>query len=436
MRFGELVRTHRVTLLRAGAAALALVTIAAIVGAPVVRELAPAVGGAPEPAVTGHPQRIGHQWWVRELPERPGPAAALVQISKEDSYRWEVMTADGHRWKLPTYGMEFYPALSGQGRYVGYLAGRSGPYVIHDLVTGQRIEFPEVGSGYPDGLGYRQRYGFAEQWPSFWSPDQRHLLVPVVRLSDTRFGAVLLGRDGSLRFIDTSILRFPAGWAGPDQLVWLEHVADDPFQVVDVIARVTDLAGDPVRQVPLRPGAPWGQLAGQWAGVTAPTGQQLSIWERGWSGDGQVRRFSLATGMETAAPVPVTDLPSVCPTGWAGTRVTVPGQEHTPPEPGWPNVGTALVDGQEVSRQVVLIEPRLGVGCLLWADAALADAVPATTGPWGWSATWWWRELVAGLGLVVLAWWAARRRQHRRSGRSGAGRVEDPLEQAPARQAC
>ncbi len=35
-------------------------------------------------AVTSYPQRIGHQWCVRDLPTAPGPIAAVVQTYSED----------------------------------------------------------------------------------------------------------------------------------------------------------------------------------------------------------------------------------------------------------------------------------------------------------------------------------------------------------------
>jgi hypothetical protein len=59
---------------------------------------------------TGIPRGLNIQWPVRELPDRPGPLAGLLETTREYSdenpspdsmARWHVFSATGRRWHLP-----------------------------------------------------------------------------------------------------------------------------------------------------------------------------------------------------------------------------------------------------------------------------------------------------------------------------------------------
>ncbi|HYF74624.1 MAG TPA: hypothetical protein VD864_17475, partial [Nocardioides sp.] len=92
--------------------------------------------------VDGYPSRIEKPWLLRDLPDRPGPLAAVLETGASE---WLAASSDGDVWRVPQEDPSdsFPPALSADGRMIGYLTGHT-TYVLRDLVTGEETSFPEV----------------------------------------------------------------------------------------------------------------------------------------------------------------------------------------------------------------------------------------------------------------------------------------------------
>jgi hypothetical protein len=159
--------------LQAGIGVAAALALLALVVPPVTQGVpaAPFARGSGA-AVDGYPERIGRQWWVRDLPDRPGPLAAVLERTGD----WYAVRADGHRWRLPEdeRGIQVV-ALSDDGRLLGHLQAPHGPYVVHDVVSGRRTRFPDV-KGHL-GITERSRFQVHAQTPARFSPDGRYLLL-------------------------------------------------------------------------------------------------------------------------------------------------------------------------------------------------------------------------------------------------------------------
>lgn len=422
-----------------GAVGIAAALVVAIL--PVVSNLASAPpasdpgdpGDPGGPGVTSYPQRIGDQWWVRDLPDRPGPAAGLIDLVDErdawdKAVGWHVLSQGGHRWRLPAEvdASNIYPTLSPNGRYLGYLRTVDGPYVIHDLVTGEKTEFSEIGANSADEPAPFYVQG---QGPSFWSPDGTRVLLFGGNWStdteDSQVDRIVVGVDGSLTHVKVDVGEWigqAAGWASNDELVWVASRHADPDDrdspVEDVVATITSVDGELRGTIELqrRSDVPWATAGlSQWGPVVHPGGKEILIlddMEAASGADYLVHRFSLSDGRATAEPVQVSDLASVCGASWAGERVTVPvyADAH------WDEAITATIDGGQV-QPLVVVEPGVHTRCIVWAGDALAGE--ANGGLFGMSTawwTWWWREIVTGLVLIVvvgmIVWW---RRRHRPS---------------------
>ena len=322
-------------------------------------------------AVEGHPERIGRQWWVRGLPDRPGPVAALLQTVEEHETHdepdgWHAVAADGHRWRVPsTASDQFPPALSPDGRLLGGLTADEGPYVVRDLVSGERTVFEEVGGDLESTPAARRRIGV--QQPSSWSPDGRRIAVEGgggVTLLDTVTGtSSVLPRTGPF-----------VGFAGPDRLAWLVDERGDPTAAGDraegpVRLVLTDLDGRTVQDVELRPSRGPLPFIGQWSREVSADGAVLAVVD-----EQQARRFSAADGSELAAPVPVEQV-STCGAAFGVTSATLV-------------VPTLSADGQLVAQRVdasstrpqTVVAESVAGRCLVWAAAAL-DGPARRTGP-------------------------------------------------------
>ncbi|MEU8263125.1 hypothetical protein AB0C02_21140 [Micromonospora sp. NPDC048999] len=333
------------------------------------------------------------------------------------------MAETGRRWRLPAppTGYDNYPAISRDGRRIGYLRGDHGPYVIHDLVTGTRTEITAVGGR--GGPSITTPYVVEEQSPSFWSPDGRWLAQHGVQ-RDEPWGAVVLGVDGSVTFVRNGegdgYKGFLAGWVNTDELLWVKMSrSGDTPSVPDLVATVTGLDGQPRRTITLNRSSPWlgESFAGQWTATVSPDGRELLIVEQD-DFAGIVRRFSLLDGHETAGPAAVPDLNMPCAAGWAGS---------TPAVPIYDDVATTAVLRDGEPRTLVAVEPEVGAKCFLWAADALSGKAHGglllgTSTAW-W--TWWLREAAAASLLVGGGGWAVRR--WRRSRRQvAAPRVNEP----------
>ncbi|WP_155372701.1 TolB-like translocation protein [Catellatospora vulcania] len=411
-RAGRRRRTRRLlTTSSLAVTALAVLAMTVLPWAGGPRALTPAGG---EAGVTGYPQRIGHQWWIGELPERPGPVAGLVEIVDQESETdgWHVFSEHGHLWRLAPHfgGTGDWPALSPDGRRLGYLTDQDGPYVIRDLATGRTTSFPSIGDA---TIGRPSAYLVAGQSPNFWSPDGAHLLLHA-SLPPVTPGAAILGMDGSVRFAPRNDLGHPAGWAGDDRLVWVKATGDDPAAPgYAVTATTTDLAGAPVGAVTLRPADGWRQDGhlNQWSPATSPDGTELLVSEYLSAGEDRaaVRRFSLSDGGERGSAT-VDHVTTPCGASWAGDVPAVP---LNLPDTGEGYASTVLLEPAG-PRRVVTADPELDTRCLIWAAGALAGE------PHGWPFglatpwwTWWWREILVGVWMLaaVASVWACRIRR-------------------------
>lgn len=380
------------------AAVVALVAAVVVPGVPEWRSQ-PAGADHYSDGVTSYPQRIGHQWWVRDLPDRPGPIAGLIELSGGGT--WHAMSSAGHRWRLPAHADEV-PTVSPNGRYVGYLASRTGPYVIRDLVDGTTTEFGEITSGlnYPSADNNAPSY-LSGQAPSYWSPDGTRVWVPAYPRSGNSSGMVL-GVDGTSQPVTRDEWPgYMVGWNSDDQLVfahWDSSDPDDEYGPVErYLARALTTDGVVLGSVPLNipPGATPG--LSQWAGAVSPDNASLSLQLRPEETyEGRLHQLDLETGQLVAEPIGVDD-DAVCPLGWAGTEPTLPIWDIESD-----NAVTAVVrDG--TPEPIVVIEPGLGSYCVLWASDALAGGprdgiLDMSMGWW----TWWWRELLAGFAVLLV----------------------------------
>jgi hypothetical protein len=371
--------------------------------------------------VGGYPVRIGHQWWTRALPDRPGAVAALVQAGPDNGpLVWYGVSETGHHWRLPDTwtGEDHHPAISRDGLRIGYLLGRHGPYVIHDLGAGTRTTFAAVGGG---TLPIATPYYVEGQSPSFWSPDGRRVAQNGALRDLSTAGAVVLSIDGSLAYVrkgeGSADNGFIAGWVGDDALLWVKWwpPGENAGATATVVATVTGLDGAVRHTVMLHPNSPWlGDFGSQWAATISPDAGEVLVIDES-SGEGAIRRFALADGRETAPPMSIPDLAMPCGADWAGSEPTVQGYDHSAGA-----AFTAVWRGGEF-RTAVTVEPGVGARCLVWASDALSGKAHGsflgTTTAW-WS--WWLREIAAALGLAAAATGALLSR--RRFRRAAAGR--------------
>ena len=395
---------------RLASAALAVSVVAVITGL-----LLPVVGGprsvSPGQDVDrcdgqGLSQRIANQWSIDDLPARPGPLAAVMQAHMdhpeiEGFFGWYGLSETGHRWRLNVGGLydDIYPTISPNGRYLGYLAADAGPYVIHDVVTGKKATFRQV------GMGERGTPYFVDtQRPSFWSPDgSRVAMFGMQATATSTSGALVLGVDGSFAFVEGAANTFLAGWANDDALIWLgwPWSQGELTPETEVTAHVRQLDGTVLSSIRLRPTAPWqGRFPGQWTGTGSADGREILVLEDVGFGT-VVHRFSMTTGAESAQPASVSSY-SVCAAVWVGSDVAVPVIDSTSDAS---NATTAVLRSGEV-RPVTVIEPGVGSRCIVWATDALAGE--AHGGLWGMSTSWlsWnWRETIVVTLLSVAAVW-------------------------------
>jgi hypothetical protein len=398
-------RRWRRRALTAAAAAAVLAVLAPVLtpATDLIRSIEPADtrGG---PTIGGFPQRIGHQWWVRDLPGRPGPLAGVMSRSvgegTDDHHEiWLAVSKTGRQWRIPTEqtGGEIAPTISRTGRYLGYFPHRDGPpYVIHDLVTGETTELDQV-EPHDNPLG---RYMVHWQTPGFWSPDDRHLLLFGIT---PRPGAhLVLSTDGSARQVRPDGV--PAGWVDADHPAWLSST-ERRDRTVDVTITVTDLEGRSVRTVDLALPRPLEGRLSQWSAVVSPDGRSVALLEESWP-DETIHQFSLTDGSPTAEPATVSDMAAICPLGWAGSTPLVSTYpEHTS--------GRLAALVHPPVETMVASDPGLGVTCLaLASDAAAGEAhgwpLGTRSGLW----TWWWREILLGVALAgALRWLWLRRRK-------------------------
>lgn len=379
---------------RLRSAAVGLVVIGIVVGTvlgltSLTSPVQPTGGGAA--SVDGYPVRIAHQWWTRALPDRPGPVAGLLQRSDGG---WDVVAANGHRWRSPQphESGDQYPTLSRDGRFLAYLGGVNGPFVIRDLVTGRVRRIDGIGCGCS---GAAAPLYIAAQSPSFWSPDDKWLVFPGGSFATDRSPTVLVGPTGPARPAPVPASWTPAGWAANGQIVWTDRGHRTPDgRFVNV--RTTDLSGRVLRTVQVRlPTPAQATFLSQSTWTVSPDGRQLLF----DSGDLDPDQSYLATYLLADGSLLTTrqvqDSGGSCFDGWAGTTPVVP-------RPSSPRYAAETVAVSDPPHAVSVTDPQIGSDCVVWTVDALAGTPHSglfgtSTATW----TWWWRE--AATGLVVLA---------------------------------
>lgn len=356
---------------------------------------------------TGYPERIDKPWRLAELPDRPGPVAAVVDGGWEKR-AWIAVSPTGKQWRIPVGapGDDTYPTVSNTGRYLGYLAGFEGPYVIHDLVTGERTEFPDIGSGID---GTTARYTTYGQQPTFWSPDDSHLLVSgSATRRPFRGRGLVLGVDGSQRLVP-DYEGHPAGWLAEDRIARVSWTETDDGFAEDAWVDVVDVEGDRLERVRLdlpRKAEVW---MSQWSASVSPDGDQIAVrTDEDLAGADQVFRFSVADG-RLRTTTQAADLDSTCQMSWSGATPVV-----TTLDPD-DESGTAVL-AAATPKPLVVTEPGASITCIMLAAAAAAGEphgglFGTSTASWTWKV----QEIVlasaAGVALVLL--WLRRRLRSR-----------------------
>jgi hypothetical protein len=376
------------------AAAAAVLAVLAPVLTPatdMIRSIEPAEtrGG---PTIGGFPQRIGHQWWVQDLPDRTGPLAGVMARSAgegtDDHHEiWLAISEAGRQWRIPTDhgGGEVAPTISNTGRYLGYFPHEDEPpYVIHDLVTGERTELDQV-EPHDNPLG---RFMVHWQTPAFWSPDDRRLLLfGITPRANTH---LVLSPDGRAQRVQHE--GNPIGWVDEDHIAWLSGTGSD-FRTVTATITVTDLAGRDVRTVDLALPYRLDDHLSQWSAVVSPDGRSIVLADDS-APETIVHQFSLQDGSPTAEPATVSDMADICRLGWAGSTPLVPTYpEHTS--------GRVAALVHPPVETMVVSEPGLDATCLMLAsNAAAGEPRGWPLGTWTGLLTWWWREVLLAVALA------------------------------------
>lgn len=343
---------------RVGTAAVLLAVVALVsAGAGVLpRAALPQPADRPGGGVGGYPERIDNAWWIRDLPDDPGPIAGLLETYTRPG--WDAVSADGHRWHLPDWSRpsDSEPSLSDDGTLLGYLSDQgdgTGAYVLQDLLTGERTTFGDVGDAHDTST---DRYLVYAQTPGYVAPDNTAVVVngDLVDSSDRGVDGLLLGVDGTVRELSVPTHPYLAGWLPDGSIVWVSWKSRGTDTGTDVY--VTSREGELVRHLELQS---VGRLDfSQHSPRVSPDGTRLALVTGGFSDSIRLRVFSMADGSQLAVSDPAPDASDSCPAAWAGEVALLPA------------AGALLEDTQ--GQPVVAADPRLEVACSLWAPDALA----------------------------------------------------------------
>jgi hypothetical protein len=271
---------------------------------------------------------------------------------------------------------------------VGYLSQPDGPYVLHDVVTGQMAQFEDVTDGATiDGLQPSGRWWTNGQTPSWFSPDGTRLALAGGARSDDGVGAVLLGMDGSATPLPGVPPARIAGWRDDHTLIGVTVAVPLKIWTYDVTTlRLTQ--GAQIRGDYIDPAR-----VSQWTFRWSPTDQRL-VYQADDSDGNRLGLIDPATGaVEGTESMGGDNAVDSC-----GPVRTAAGPAANAHLGGATALQVAPIDAGPV---LVRTDPVLGAQCILWAEGAVSGARAWT--PWGSSAawwTWWWRE---GLLALVVA---------------------------------
>jgi hypothetical protein len=430
VRLAERRRRRRLVAVPAAVVAclLVLVVAASGVGLQLPAPLQPASGS--ERAET-LPERVGEQWFVRDLPRRTGPISMVVGWGSSSD--WFAVGQDGQRWRIPNgasaYAHDVFPTLSPDGRLIARPLSAYGPYVVDDQVSGERLVEIDATSGLalPSArTGEVPAWSLADQEPGVWSPDGRLLLAPVRERSDDARLALIDVSSGSVTPLD--LPGPPAGFVSdrtiavvdPQELA--DPAAPQPLVATDRIPlRLVDVDDGAVRTVDLLPGEPMEALElTQHSASVSPDGSRIAIVGGPW-GNESLWTFSIADGQQIGRSAPLPDGISCRPSGWVDER-TVAMTARTS--------GALVIEGIDITdasrRRLSVVNPRLGASC---AEVAALPTPWETRGGLllgtstaGW--TWWWREIALGsAAALLLVALVARRSAVRRARRALAVRA-------------
>jgi hypothetical protein len=363
--------------LGAVAAVLVLVALAGalVAGLPRAVHVTPADGD--DGGVDGYPARIEKPWFVRDLPDRPGPLAAVFESDAD----WYAVSARGTVWRVPQGGAvdSFPPALSADGRMIGYLTG-STTFVLRDLVTGEETSFPQVTDN-AETRADEGDYWVASQAPAHWSPDGTRLLVRGGAWADgSTISQYVLGVDGSVTEV-ASTRGQPAGWLDDDRLAWIGTRAGR------LELTTTDAQGAVESRTPVDVRA---RRVSQWAGALSPDRSRLAVVVPNSTGS----LVTVSTGDGAVVRRDHVGASDRCSPAWAGD------------EPAFVQADGATNLDTTYGLALMTIDPAFDATCLLVATDALAGArhqgLPERLLGDGW-ASWHWRGLVAGTVAAALA---------------------------------
>lgn len=407
-------QVRRLVVATAGVALTALFAVTVTPGWGQLRQrLSPASGPT---RVAGHPAHIGWQWPVRDLPARPGPMAGLLS-GVDGGPGWWVVRADGHRFRLRSGTLDdSRPALSVDGRWLGYVAPDSEHFVVHDLVTGRRIVLAGIGDASSRGFG--KRLQLAGQSPGFWSA--RRDLFAGTGSSGDRNGVVIVdAQRATVRFVDATGLL--AGWL-PDASAFVtvevrtRELANPDPQIVTGTTVTSGVRVHLVRVggggtvVDLRPRGGWSpdDTYSQWSWAVSPDGTTLLAGAERLGSEGlSLRRFRISDGHQVGGSRTVAAATTACSVGWVDRRtVSVPVIDSRQ------QTGRVLVDvanGRLRTATAVSTHVVKDGGCLEESGLALTGAA-ISKGPFGLSTAVWTAWALA-IALVLAVAFVVRRRR-------------------------
>ena len=403
-------------MIRGGALTVAVVVVGflAMSGALAPRALVPAT---PDQSTStdrlNYPAHIGRQLWVSDLPEDPGPMAALIHVRTDNGPgQWQVVTPDGTRYRAVSEGVPepIAVALSPDGGtlvtvQIGPDVGgveRTDEVWIRDLVEGGTL-VTSINDGYFDSMS-----------PLLVSPQGDRMWVPTVNTQGVHGGEVLqahpVGGGGDLAVSGRYVARGSAiGWLSDHEVVLL-----DPDHAPD--GSVALMSWD----VNLDLDASWS--AATTLGVFPSNsddgnfGAESSFWSVG-------PQRTLAHVNARSEPSVLTEYTlqgaAVRQSQFQGAAIWDCSMSWLPDGPalskGLPTpAALAAAFAPQNATALIDTDAAIGVDCVQAATSALAGGPASSLIQRLNGVTWWWREILLILWAAgaIASWRGARRAQN------------------------